>query len=132
MSDLSEVLPDFDLKPYRHLTHSLEKNGITVCDLITFDAIEIAKRCPLPLGDLKAMIRAVITALHQDIGLTSKQQSTSSEILAPSTKGSGQDVRLARSVWRPSLMVKTLDSTIDTCLGGGFHTGHITEIVGER
>ncbi len=30
MSDLLDTLPDFNVKPYSHLLHSLEKNDVTV------------------------------------------------------------------------------------------------------
>lgn len=127
-----EVLPDFDIKPYRHLTYSLEKNGITVSDLITLDAIEIAKRCPLPLGDLKSLMRAVVKALHDEVIPVVKERGTSSEILDLSGSKDVIQSSSIKDLLLEKAVVKTLDPAIDSCLGGGFRTGHITEIVGER
>lgn len=122
MTDLSEVLPDFDLQPYRHLTHSLEKNHVSLSELISLDPIEIAKRCPLPLGDLRAMIQDIIKALQEDLGVKDATKST----------GSGAWFKNKEDGASQTVTVKTLDAKIDACLGGGILPGYLTEIVGER
>jgi DNA repair protein RAD57 len=129
MSDLRDVLPDFNAKPYTHLLHSLEKNDITVTDLVSLDPVEIARKCPLPLLDLRRLVTDVVYALQKDLNMLAHKQSTSSDLLAstndhkPAPKPSlGQDL----------IFIKTLDPTIDKLLGGGLPIGYITEVVGER
>lgn len=132
MSDLHEVVPDFDIKPYTHLLHSLEKNDITVADLITLDPKEIARKCPLPSADVQKLVTSLIQALQRDVqnGVTKKRKvpglnSVDAENGAPAEKST------AANLLGDYLVVKTLDSNIDQALGGGFQPGHITEIVGE-
>jgi DNA repair protein RAD57 len=129
MSDLRDVLPDFNTKPYTHLLHSLEKNDISVTDLVSLDPVEIARKCPLPLLDLRRLVTDVVYALQKDLNMLDLKQSTSSDLLA-----STNDRKPAP---RPSLghdltFVKTLDPAIDKLLGGGLPIGYITEVVGER
>lgn len=123
MSDLLDVLPDFDIKPYTHLFHSLEKNDVTVADLITSDPKEIARRCPLPSADVQRLVADVIQALHGDVQSGLKKVNTAAPAAGPDDKSTG-------SV-KGHQQVKTLDSAIDRALAGGFQPGHITEIVGE-
>ena len=133
MSDLLEILPEFDLKPYSHLLHSLEKNDITVTDLITLDLVEIARKCPLPLLDVRRLVSDVIEALQKDLKMLPSKQSTSSELLASTSDGkpppNGASLKLRRQELE---YVKTLDPAIDKLLGGGFATGYVAEIAGER
>lgn len=144
MADLIEVLPKFDLVPWRHLTYSLEKKNVLTAELISLDPIEIARRCPLPLGEVRRMVAAVLEALKTDLGYRLTPP------LPPSLKGHGEpvrkkprleskelqpeDVRPQPQVLRSEELryVKTLDPRIDECLGGGFPAGSICEIVGER
>lgn len=94
MSDLLDTLPDFNVKPYSHLLHSLEKNDITVTDLLTLDPIEIARKCPLPLLDLRRLVSDVIEALQKDLKMLSTKQSTSSELVASTSDGNHQQTAL--------------------------------------
>jgi DNA repair protein RAD57 len=48
MTDLLQVLPDLDSKPYSHLLPSLDRALITTNDLLTLDAADVAKRAQLP------------------------------------------------------------------------------------
>lgn len=119
MTDLSDVLPDFDLNPWRHLLFSLEKKGITVLELISDDHMQIARKCPLPPKEVARMAKAVLQAIHTQIGYIS------SSISQQHSLRSVKDIR-------PTSYISTTDAVLDTCLGGGFATSHITEIVGER
>jgi DNA repair protein RAD57 len=129
MSDLRDVLPDFNAKPYTHLLHSLEKNGITVTDLVSLDPVEIARKCPLPLLDLRRLVTDVIYALQKDLNMLDHKQSTSSDLLASTTD---HEPTPKTSLGNELTFVKTLDPAIDKLLGGGLPIGYITEVVGER
>ena len=133
MSDLLDTLPDFDVKPYSHLLHSLEKNDVTVTDLITLDPVEIARKCPLPLLDVRRLASDVIEALQKDLRMLPTNQSTSSELLAPTSddKSSSNSIPLQLR-GQDMVFVKTLDPALDKQLGGGFPVGYVTEVVGER
>lgn len=119
MADLSDVLPDFDLNPWRHLLFSLEKKGVTVLELISDDHMQIARKCPLPPKEVARMAKAVLQAIHTHIGCS----------------GTGtfqlQSIHSVNTL-RPTSYISTTDTVLDQCLGGGFATGHIAEIVGER
>lgn len=130
MTDLEELLPDFDVKPFFRLMHSLRKNGITVMDLVTLDPAEIARKCPLPLLDVRQLSAAVIEYMQRDLSMLPPRHSTSSELLASTscTKTNGHP----SPAKNPAMFVKTLDSEIDEVLGGGFPCGYVTEVVGER
>ena len=123
MADLSLVLPDFDLLPWRHLTFSLDKKNVLTAELVTLDPMNIAKRCPLPLKEVRRMSTAVKQALvaafapAKDLKVNQFDGTT--------------DVRPAKV--RPNAaLVKTLDPGIDKFLGGGFPVGSVCEVVGER
>ncbi|RMD39268.1 hypothetical protein DV735_g5855, partial [Chaetothyriales sp. CBS 134920] len=121
MADLQEVLPDLDLGPYSHLLHSLQKNGIVVTDLITLDPLLIVKRCPLPLDDVRRLVRDVLYALQQQLHTVPPCHGRPT--------GGPRDPNLADEHLG---FVSTLDSVLDSALGGGFPAGYLTEIVGER
>ena len=129
MSDILHALPDFDVKPYSHLFYSIEKNNITVADLLTLDPLEIARRCPLPLLEVKRLVKDVISACQNDAGIAAEAVATGDEILT------GSHGRGRRSKWHQAdarlHMIKTLDADLDNALEGGIHTGYITEIAGE-
>lgn len=129
MSDILHALPDFDVKPYSHLFHSIEKNDITVTDLLTLDPLEIARRCPLPLLEVKRLVKDVIEACQKDAGIATKTITTSDEIIGSS--GSRGKKRKWQEADELPHTIKTLDSAIDSALDGGIHTGYITEISGE-
>jgi DNA repair protein RAD57 len=128
MTDLLSTLPSFPTKPHTHLLPSLEKNHITTTDLLTLDALEIAKRARLPLLDVRRLVNAVVAALHEELGVRDKASDGGGE--AGEKKGrlrkNGVDI-VGR--WRS---ISTLDERLDAALGGGVPTGYITEFVGER
>lgn len=132
MADLKDILPSFDLQPWRHLTFSLEKKNVLTVELITQDAVEIARKCPLPPREVKRFATAVIVALQKDVlgALMVSQSSPQKEDKEPPRKKLRVEQR--EPVEEELCFVKTLDENIDYCLGGGFPTGHVSEIVGER
>lgn len=132
MADLSDVLPNFDQKQWRHLLYSLERKCIITAELVVLDPIEIAKRCPLPLNDLRSLIDALNAALRTDVLASLSRQSEDSrdsdgERLAKRAKTTTDDASSRIQMQ----FVQTLDPNIDEWLGGGFPTGYISEIVGE-
>jgi DNA repair protein RAD57 len=133
MTDLLSTLPDFSIAAYTHLIPSLEKNGITVADLLTLDPIEIVKRCPLPLHDVRQFVKDVIGALQKDVGIQDAGYTTSDDLWAPQDQqelpGPVQAFRHTMGRWSA---ISTLDDTMDMALGGGIPTGYVTEVTGER
>ena len=130
MADLTEVLPNFNLKPYSHLLHSLDKYDVVVSDLLTLDPVEIAKRCPLPLKDVRSLVRDIIEAMQKEMNMVTRKRDTSSIVLDEASKD-GQ-ARAKKAFFREEPVLKILDPAIDTALGNGLRTGHVIEIVGER
>ncbi|MCJ1463023.1 hypothetical protein MMC07_001627 [Pseudocyphellaria aurata] len=123
MTDLLHTIPDFPLKSYTHLLPSLEKHLITTTDLLTLDALEIAKRARLPLLDVRRLTAHVIAILRGQLGVT--QGGGDHDGTAGSLKKSGNEIV---GQWST---VSTLDERLDEALGGGVPTGRITEITGE-
>ena len=132
MTDLLHTIPDFPTKPYTHLIPSLEQHLITTTDLLTLDAIEIAKRAHLPVLDVRRLANHVTAALQQQLGLSVSNDPSyalpvaQGSINEPTLRKSGNDLSTS---WTT---VSTLDPDLDTALGGGIPTGYITEITGER
>jgi len=117
MSDLLHVLPDFDSKPFSHLLPSLDKALITVNDILTLDAQDVAKRAQLPPGELKKLAPAVVDALHRQLGFGGSE--------AP---GSGFLQRSNVGL----RCISTLDEGLDAALNGGIPAGYLAEVTGER
>ncbi|KXS95934.1 hypothetical protein AC578_7986 [Pseudocercospora eumusae] len=105
------VLPDFDISNHTHILPSLERAHISTADLLTLDALHVAKRAHVPPGEVKKLADALIDALHAD---------TASASLI--SRDNGEQERA---------MISTLDDRLDALLGGGIARGHLTEIVGE-
>ena len=129
MTDLLEVLPKFDLKPFTHLLHSLEKAGLTVADLLTTDSTEVAKECPLPLSDVRKLVGAVSEAIQYDV-----QASLLGSISNNDPNANRRPIVLLTHQQRSkeAQVVKFQDVLLNDAIGGGFRTGHIVEIAGER
>jgi DNA repair protein RAD57 len=133
MTDLLSTLPDFSTAAYTHLIPSFEKNSITIADLLTLDPIEIVKRCPLPLLDVRQFVKDVIRALQQDIGIRDVSYTTSDDLWAPhDQQGVPGPVQACRHMMGRWSAISTLDDTMDIALGGGIPTGYVTEVTGER
>ena len=134
MTDLLHILPDFPTSTYTHLLPSLEKHHITTTDLLTLEALEIAKRAHLPLLDLRRLTGHVLSTLQSDLGLEkSNPTNYDATALVPEPAGKKATLRASgREVIAQRPIVSTLDPSLDNAIGGGIPTGYITEIVGER
>ncbi|KAF2736879.1 DNA repair protein-like protein RAD57 [Polyplosphaeria fusca] len=117
MTDLLQVLPDFDTKPYTHLLPSLDRALITVNDLVTLESADVAKRAQLPAGDLRRLVDAVIGSLHQHLGFGGVEFGASSFLSASGKPASGR--------------ISTLDEKLDEALGGGLPPDYLVEVTGE-
>lgn len=126
MTDLLHVLADFPTASYTHLLPSLDKAHITTSDLLTLDAVDVAKRAQLPPAEVAKLAEAVLQALQADLDAPN--------IKAPSTtrhedENASRSRPLGLREWQT---ISTLDDTLDAALGGGIPTGYMTEITGER
>jgi DNA repair protein RAD57 len=123
MTNPLTVLPDFDIKPYSHILPSLEKALVSTADLISIDALDVAKRAQVPVGEVRRLADALLVALHA--GLREAKHSA----YGSNQDGieNGQLTSLNDSLW-----ISTLDDSLDVHLGGGVAPGLLTEIVGER
>ena len=131
MTDLLHILPDFPIKLYTHLLPSLEKHIVTTTDLLTLDALEIAKRAQLPLLDVRRLANHVVATLHAELGLPNNTVSFNPGDEEQTTKqGSLRKSGNERVVQTPA--ISTLSSALDAALAGGIPTGYMTEIAGER
>ncbi|KAF1923777.1 P-loop containing nucleoside triphosphate hydrolase protein [Didymella exigua CBS 183.55] len=119
MTDLLQVLPDFEARPFTHLLPSLDKTLITVNDLLTLDAQDVAKRAQLPAGELRKLVDAVVLALHQQLGLGGEAAAEDSFSTALGNPGDS---------WK---CISTLDEKLDAALGGGIPPGYLVEVTGE-
>ena len=131
MTDLLHTIPDFPTKLYTHLLPSLEKNLITTTDLLTLDALEVAKRAQLPLLDVRRLSNHVLTTLQAQLGLENAEASTF-ENVRKGQAGYGSLKSTGEEVGGQWSTISTLDPALDAALGGGIPTGYITEITGER
>jgi DNA repair protein RAD57 len=123
MTDLLQVLPDFDTKPYSHLLPSLDRSLITTNDLLTLDAADVAKRAQLPAGELRKIADAVVAALHRQLGYGAEEGPGKSFL------SNAHDPAAAYSEWS---CISTLDDKLDAALGGGIPRGYLVEVTGER
>jgi len=126
MTDLLQVLPDFDQKPYTHLLPSLDKALITTNDLLTLDAGDVAKRAQVPAGELRKLADGVVVALHRQLGFGGTEAETASNEFLSSNKASATK---EKDAWTS---ISTLDEKLDAALGGGIPRGYLVEITGER
>jgi DNA repair protein RAD57 len=111
MTDLIDVLPNFDSSPYSHLLLSLEKALITTNDLVTLEPQDIAKRAQLPQADVRKLVDAAVLALHRSLGFGAEE---------------------VVGVEHERLCISTLDEHLDTALSGGIRAGYLVEVTGER
>ena len=125
MTDLLQTLPSFSTQPYTHLLPSLEKNLVTTTDLLTLDAIDVAKRAQLPVNEVRRLSADILGALRGELGIGKIDQNESDPTPGVLRK-TGPEL-----AWRWST-ISTLDPVLDGALGGGIPTGYITELTGER
>ncbi|KAF7846113.1 hypothetical protein BT93_L5228 [Corymbia citriodora subsp. variegata] len=109
MSDLIHVLPDFITKPYSHILPSLEKALITTNDLLTLDAVDVARRASVPPVEVQRLTDEVLKVLHGDLGIGIDGGNDNLDEVQNSPEWS---------------TVSTLDDKLDESLGGGFPTGY--------
>ena len=131
MTDLLHTIPDFPTKLYTHLLPSLEKHLISTTDLLTLDALEVAKRAQLPLLDVRRLANHVLVILQSQLGLKtdnapSYQDAGEGQVNYGSLRKTGKETTSELST------ISTLDPVLDTVLGGGIPTGYMSEITGER
>ncbi|KAJ3552807.1 hypothetical protein NPX13_g11029 [Xylaria arbuscula] len=141
MTDLSQVLPDFPVAQYARLLPAIEKNQLTVTDLLTLELPEIGKRTQLPLLDIKRLCNALLAALHADLGVGAANEDKGKvEGKQKQQRNKGNHSSAGRSslrqsgtelLSRPWHTISTLDTSLDAALDGGVPTGYITEITGE-
>lgn len=131
MTDLLHTIPDFPTKLYTHLLPSLEKHLITTTDLLTLDALEVAKRAQLPLLDVRRLANHVLAILQGRLGLKTGNV-PSYQNAGEGQAGYGSLRKAGKEAITRSSPISTLDPAIDAALGGGVPTGYITEITGER
>lgn len=124
MTDLLQVLPDFDTKPHTHLLPSLDKALITTSDLITLGPAQAAKRAQLPAGELKKLTDDIVSRLHGELGFDAEV----------GTNGGGSLTAwdLSQDAEDSLHCISTLDEQLDAALCGGILPGHLVEITGER
>ncbi|KAI1266219.1 DNA repair protein RAD57 [Xylariaceae sp. FL1019] len=132
MTDLSRVLPDFPTAKYARLLPTIEKQQLTVTDLLTLEVPEIGKRTQLPLLDVKRLCNAILDAVHADLGVAD----VSADGKQKKDKASHSDGNALRQTGeellsKPWHTISTLDTSLDAALGGGIPTGYLTEITGE-
>ena len=118
MTDLLQVLPDFDTRPFSHLLPSLDKHLLTANDLLTLDAADVAKRAQLPPAELRKLTDAIVTALHRQFGY--------------GAEGGPASFLPEDDAARASTCISTLDEKLDAALGGGIPPGYLVEVTGER
>ena len=127
MTNVLTVLPDFDLKPFSHLLPSLERALVSIADLLTLDALDVAKRAQVPPSEVKRLTEALLVGLHDG-----SHDSSNSDV-EPHMELPRVDVEKTSVASLPtSKLISTVDDTLDNALGGGISTGQLTEIVGER
>ena len=131
MTDLLHTLPDFPTKLYTHLLPSLEKHLITTTDLLTLDALEVAKRAQLPLFDVRRLANHVVAILQGQLGLKN-DNGLNFENVGEKQADFGALRKSGKEAISQWSTISTLDPTLDAALGGGIPTGYITEITGER
>ncbi|KAI0113719.1 DNA repair protein RAD57 [Nemania sp. FL0031] len=145
MTDLSQVLPDFPVAQYARLLPAIEKNQLTVTDLLTLEVPDIGKRTQLPLLDIKRLCNAILAALHADLGVSrsdggdrsdgnqkqKQKQNDSRPEKRPVKKEGSLRQTGTELLARPWHTISTLDASLDAALGGGVPAGYITEITGE-
>lgn len=123
MTDLLHVLTSLPTASFSNIIPSLERNHITTADLLTLDAVDVAKRAQLPAREVRRLTDAVLEALHRDLGFRDNGPDTGCESILAST---GTELAAKWST------ISLLDESLDSALGGGIPTGYLTEIVGER
>lgn len=125
MTNLLSLLPEFDIRPFTHILPSLEKALISTADLLSLDAVDVAKRASVPTAEVKKLAAALLESLHSKLSVSNRPQQNDIE------PADHEDRPHHLHDAAPSI-ISTLDERIDSNLGGGIASGYLTEIVGER
>ncbi|KAK6004161.1 hypothetical protein QM012_009011 [Aureobasidium pullulans] len=122
MSDITQILPNIDTEPFEKVLERLEKTNVSCNDLMTLNAVDVARRADVPIDEVRELTASLITQLHAQLGFGGLENGPDNEkdVTAKSTK---ED-----SAWPH---ISTLDDDLDTALGGGFPAGQVCEITGE-
>lgn len=124
MSDLHHVLPDgFPAHHFSHLLPSLDRHRVTTTDILTLDAVDLAKRAQVPVAELRKLQQAIVSALHAELGVADSVEAAD----AGNNNAAADGWHAAE--WRT---ISTLDDRLDAELGRGIPAGYLTEITGER
>ncbi|KAF4544487.1 DNA repair protein [Lasiodiplodia theobromae] len=122
MSDLHHVLPDgFPAHHFSHLLPSLDRHRVTTTDILTLDAVDLAKRAQVPVAELRKLQQAIVSALHAELGVADSVEAADAGNNAVADGWHAAE-------WRT---ISTLDDSLDAELGGGIPAGYLTEITGE-
>jgi len=137
MTDLLAVLPEFCTLPFSNLLPSLERAQITVADVLTSDAVDIAKRAQLPAREIRRLTDALLHGLHTQLGVAqSSDQNSDGQVIRAQDSQAEATASTLRTLgsnledsWN---VISTLDHRLDSALAGGIPTGYVTEVTGER
>ncbi|KAF2754487.1 P-loop containing nucleoside triphosphate hydrolase protein [Pseudovirgaria hyperparasitica] len=121
MTDLFHVVPHFNTKPFSHILPSLDKNLVTSCDLLTLEALDVAKRAQVPVAEVCKLQDALLVELHAQLCFKHGDD-------AQPEVDTAEETRRVKHEWSS---ISTLDDGLDTLLGGGIPAGYLTEITGE-
>ena len=136
MADLLQILPEFDIESYSYLLTTLDRHQIITSDLLTLEASELAKRAKLPLPQLRNLLDEIIKQLHRSSGVlevidnNDNKDDIEEEGEVPKVPDKKELVR--RWAQTQSNLISTLDEKFDEALAGGFPTGYVSEVTGER
>ena len=135
MSDLLTVLPSFDARPFTHILPKLEKALVSCSDLLTLDALHVAKRAQLPASEVKKLADALVQSLSgHAVSPTDPSDPLPASGEPHGDRGLDSNTTGFRSgdALLDQWMISTLDDKLDIALNGGIHSGYLTEITGER
>jgi DNA repair protein RAD57 len=113
MSDMIQILPDFDTAPFEKVLDKLERANISSNDLMALTAVDIARRANVPIDQVRELVACLIDQLHAQLGFNEN--------------GSHQE----KADKDACSYISTLDDHLDAALGGGFPAGHVCEVTGE-
>ena len=136
MADLATTLPSFSTTPHSNLLPSLERAHICTADLLSLDTLDVARLAGLPARQVRRLreevehtLRAQLEGDAVEINRGGDGWDTNER---PAVAGRGKlccnGVQL-KERWKT---VSCLDEGLDRALSGGFPTGFITEVTGER
>jgi DNA repair protein RAD57 len=136
MSDLLSVLPSFDARPFTHILPKLEKALVSCSDLLTLDALHVAKRAQLPASEVKKLADALVHSLSHAVSPNDPSDPLPDAADTEEPHGDGglsPDTHFrSGGALLDQWMISTLDDKLDIALNGGIHSGYLTEITGER